>query len=146
MPPALVNLLPSSDGAVVSVVWLGYSTIIILSASHSRTHRAALPSKKSTEQAIFALFQQNRFLPFKVNRTSVKLFTLSTSGGVLGSWGLLAKRINAMNEMTIEQNNEEPLIQEISDAMLEITAGTDDVRLSNLTQWICTAVYFCPGP
>ena len=50
-----------------------------------------------------------------------------------------------MNEMTIEQNKEEPLIQEISDAMLEIAAATDDGRLGNFTQWACTAVYFCPG-
>jgi hypothetical protein len=54
--------------------------------------------------------------------------------------------MNAMNEMTIEQNKEEPLIQEISDAMLEIAAATDDGRLSNFTQWVCTALYFCPGP
>ena len=54
--------------------------------------------------------------------------------------------MNAMNEITIEQNKEEPLIQEISDAMLEIAAGTDDERLNTFTQWVCTAVYFCPGP
>jgi len=60
--------------------------------------------------------------------------------------GPSATRMTAMNEIAIEQIKGEPLIQEISDAMLEIAAGTDDERLNTFTQWVCTAVYFCPGP
>ena len=53
-----------------------------------------------------------------------------------------------MNEMTVEQNKnkEAPLICEISDEMLEIAACTSGEKVSNFTQWVCTAVYFCPGP
>lgn len=65
---------------------------------------------------------------------------------VLQALRLINRRTNAMNEMTVGQNKEEPLIHEISDEMLEIAAGADDGRLSNFTQWVCTAVYFCPGP
>jgi hypothetical protein len=50
-----------------------------------------------------------------------------------------------MNELDVEQNKQEPLIYEISDEMLEIAACTDDGTLGNFTQWLCTAVYFCPG-
>jgi hypothetical protein len=50
-----------------------------------------------------------------------------------------------MNEMDVEQNKQEPLIYEISDEMLETAACTDDGTLGNFTQWLCTAVYFCPG-
>jgi hypothetical protein len=49
-----------------------------------------------------------------------------------------------MNE-NVEQNIQEPLIYEISDEMLEIAAHTDDGNLGKFTQWLCTAVYFCPG-
>jgi hypothetical protein len=51
-----------------------------------------------------------------------------------------------MNEMTVEQSNEAPLIYEISDEMLEIAACTNGEKVGNFTQWMCTALYYCPGP
>ena len=51
-----------------------------------------------------------------------------------------------MNEMTVEQNKEEPLIDEISDEILETAACTNGEKVSNFTLWLCTALYFCPGP
>jgi hypothetical protein len=50
-----------------------------------------------------------------------------------------------MNEMIYDQNKEEPLTYEIPDEVLEIAACTNCETLGNFTQWICTAVYFCPG-
>ena len=50
-----------------------------------------------------------------------------------------------MNEAIVEHNKEESFIYEISDEMLEVAACTNGENVSNFTQWICTAVYFCPG-
>jgi len=50
-----------------------------------------------------------------------------------------------MNEMTVDQNNEELFTCELSDEVLEI-AGCADSQANTFTQWICTAVYFCPWP
>jgi hypothetical protein len=46
--------------------------------------------------------------------------------------------------MTIgrDQNEEDLLIYEISDEVLENTGN----EKANFTQWLCTAVYFCPSP
>ena len=52
--------------------------------------------------------------------------------------------INAMNEMTLDQNEEELLNYEVSDEVLEVAACTE--KANTFTQWVCTSVYFCPGP
>jgi hypothetical protein len=52
-----------------------------------------------------------------------------------------------MNEMNPDQNNEEHLTYEISYEALEVAAACLDGQKANtFTQWICTAMYFCPGP
>lgn len=52
-----------------------------------------------------------------------------------------------MNNMTIEldQNEEDVLIYEISDELLE-TAYIRNETAGNITLWVCTALYYCPGP
>jgi hypothetical protein len=43
-----------------------------------------------------------------------------------------------------DQNEEEDLfVYEISDEMLE---NTGSEKAAVFTQWVCTAVYYCPGP
>lgn len=79
------------------------------------------------------------------------LFTHLARAGVLNCnaefQGLTPIKIetSAMNEMIYDQNKEEPLTYEIPDEVLEIAACTNCETLGNFTQWICTAVYFCPG-
>jgi hypothetical protein len=52
-----------------------------------------------------------------------------------------------MNEMTPEQNSEEHFTYEISDEALESAAACLDGQKANMfTQWMCTAMFFCPGP
>ena len=48
-----------------------------------------------------------------------------------------------MNEITLDQNDEELLTYEVSDEVLEVAAGTE--KANTFTQWVCTAVYLCPG-
>jgi hypothetical protein len=56
-------------------------------------------------------------------------------------------RINAMDDMSRDQNEEENfLMYEIPDDVLEAAACTGNERANNFTQWVCTALYFCPGP
>jgi hypothetical protein len=52
-----------------------------------------------------------------------------------------------MNEMTLNQNDEEFFTYEVSDEALE-TAGAcfERQKANTFTQWMCTAVFFCPGP
>ena len=45
-----------------------------------------------------------------------------------------------------ENNMDELLLFQVSDEMLEAAASTENDKLNNFTQWVCTAVYFCPGP
>ena len=45
----------------------------------------------------------------------------------------------------LDQNEEDLLIYEISDEVLE-TAYAGNEKPGIFTQWLCTAVYFCPGP
>ena len=54
-------------------------------------------------------------------------------------------RINAVDDMANDKN-EENVLDEIPDDVLETAAGTGNESAINFTQWICTAVYFCPGP
>ena len=49
-----------------------------------------------------------------------------------------------MNEMTLDQNEEELFTYEVSDEVLEVAACTE--KANTFTQWVCTSVYFCPGP
>jgi hypothetical protein len=58
----------------------------------------------------------------------------------------LARGTNAMNKMTLDQNDEETLTYEVSDDVLEMAACTEREKANTFTQWICTAMYFCPGP
>jgi hypothetical protein len=51
-----------------------------------------------------------------------------------------------MNEMTFDQNNEGLVAYEVSDEALEAAASTEREKANTFTQWICTALYFCPGP
>jgi hypothetical protein len=51
-----------------------------------------------------------------------------------------------MNEARLDQNREELLTYEISDEMLELAGGAEMQNANTFTQWICTAMYFCPGP
>ena len=54
-------------------------------------------------------------------------------------------RINAMDDMTSDEDDEN-ILHEIPDDVLETAAGTGNESAANFTQWVCTAVYFCPGP
>jgi hypothetical protein len=49
-----------------------------------------------------------------------------------------------MNEMTLDQKDEGLLTYEVSDEVLEVAACTG--KANTFTQWVCTSVYFCPGP
>jgi hypothetical protein len=52
-----------------------------------------------------------------------------------------------MNEMTVDQNDEEFFTYEVSDEALEIAATyLERGNANRFTQWMCTAVFFCPGP
>jgi hypothetical protein len=48
-----------------------------------------------------------------------------------------------MNEITLDQNDEELLTYEVSDEALEVAC---EEKANTFTQWVCTSVYFCPGP
>ena len=62
---------------------------------------------------------------------------------VLGLTTSVNVRINAMDEMSRDQNDEE---FQIPDDVLEAAACTGNEKANNFTQWVCTALYFCPGP
>ena len=51
-----------------------------------------------------------------------------------------------MGDMTREQNNENFPLYEITDRVVETAACTRNEKTNNFTQWVCTALYFCPGP
>jgi hypothetical protein len=51
-----------------------------------------------------------------------------------------------MGDMTREQNNENFLVHEIPDEVVETAAYIRNEKTNNFTQWVCTALYFCPGP
>jgi hypothetical protein len=55
-------------------------------------------------------------------------------------------RINSMDDRALDQNEETILICEIPDEALESGAWTGKERVNSFTQWVCTALYFCPGP
>jgi len=51
-----------------------------------------------------------------------------------------------MNEIRSDRNDDEVLQFEVSDIFLESSAGDGRDTTHAFTQWVCTAVYFCPGP
>jgi hypothetical protein len=51
-----------------------------------------------------------------------------------------------MDDTTRNQDEENVLDQAIDDDALEKAACTGNGRAGILTQWMCTALYFCPGP
>jgi hypothetical protein len=51
-----------------------------------------------------------------------------------------------MNDTTRDQNEENFPIYEIPDDVLETAACTGNQKANIFTQWMCTALYFCPGP
>jgi hypothetical protein len=51
-----------------------------------------------------------------------------------------------MNEFRLDKNEEKILIYEILDEALENAACTGNNEANTFTQWVCTALYYCPGP
>lgn len=51
-----------------------------------------------------------------------------------------------MDDMTREQNKENFPVYEIPDEVVETAARIGNVKTNNFTQWVCTALYFYPGP
>jgi hypothetical protein len=52
-----------------------------------------------------------------------------------------------MNELIVDQDQECILTYTIPDEVLEVAACSAGNNRSNIfTQWVCTALYFCPGP
>ena len=49
-----------------------------------------------------------------------------------------------MAEIGRERTDEDVLQFDVCNEALECAAGTQ--RAVTITQWICTALYFCPGP
>jgi hypothetical protein len=49
-----------------------------------------------------------------------------------------------MDEIGRERTDENVLQFDVCDDALESAASTE--RANTFTQWVCTAVYFCPGP
>ena len=56
----------------------------------------------------------------------------------------LIKRVETMDEIGRERTDENVLQFDVCDEALECAAGTK--RAVTVTQWRCTALYFCPGP
>lgn len=53
--------------------------------------------------------------------------------------------INGVDDIT-DENKETFLMCDISDDVLETAACIGNKKAHNFTQWVCTALYFCPGP
>jgi hypothetical protein len=51
-----------------------------------------------------------------------------------------------MNDITLDQHEEDFLLYEIRDDALEAAACLGNEKAKIFTQWMCTAVYFCPSP
>ena len=49
-----------------------------------------------------------------------------------------------MDDMTREQNKENFPVY--ADEVVETAARIGNVKTNNFTQWVCTALYFYPGP
>jgi hypothetical protein len=82
-----------------------------------------------------------------IRQTSVILFTVLDPSAVLNCIEAQGyKGTIAMNEMTLDKDNEELLTYEVSDEVLEFAACAERDKANTFTQWICTSAYFCPGP
>jgi hypothetical protein len=51
-----------------------------------------------------------------------------------------------MDEICSDQNDDEVLYFEVSDAFLESSAGDGRDNANAVTHGVCTALDFCPGP
>ena len=51
-----------------------------------------------------------------------------------------------MNDVSHDQTEDAAFSNEISDDILETAAFSGNGRVNNFTQWMCTALFFCPGP
>ena len=51
-----------------------------------------------------------------------------------------------MDDMTHCQSEHATFTYEIPDDILETAAFSGNGRMNNFTQWMCTALFFCPGP
>jgi hypothetical protein len=76
----------------------------------------------------------------------------STCGNSCSWWDVLIESILdclagciAMDQTFSHQNEEHFLTYDIPDEELEVI-GMQTANAITLTQWICTALYFCPGP
>jgi hypothetical protein len=60
------------------------------------------------------------------------------------SIGALIKRVETIAKIGRERTDENVVQFDVCDEALECAAHTQ--RGVTVTQWICTALYFCPGP
>ena len=51
-----------------------------------------------------------------------------------------------MGDLSHDQSEDAIFTHEISDDILETAAFSGNGRMNNFTQWMCTALFFCPGP
>jgi hypothetical protein len=51
-----------------------------------------------------------------------------------------------MDDTTHDQTEDATFSYEFSDDVLENAALSGNGRANNFTQWMCTALFFCPGP
>ena len=51
-----------------------------------------------------------------------------------------------MDDMSHDQSEDATFTHEISDDILEAAAFSENGLMNNFTQWMCTALFFCPGP
>jgi hypothetical protein len=51
-----------------------------------------------------------------------------------------------MDDMTNDQTEDAICAYEVPDEILETAALSGKGRVNNFTQWMCTALFFCPGP
>ena len=50
-----------------------------------------------------------------------------------------------MDDMTRDKNKENFPVYEIPDEVVETAACIRNEKTNNFTQWVCTALYFCPA-
>lgn len=51
-----------------------------------------------------------------------------------------------MDAMTRDQTEDATFSYDIPDEVLETAASSGKGPVNNFTQWMCTALFFCPGP
>jgi hypothetical protein len=61
--------------------------------------------------------------------------------------GCPKQRGSTVNELIIDEDEERFFSSTIPDEVLEVVASSSrGERTGIFTQWVCTAIYFCPGP